>query len=110
MIIIIIIIIIYMQKSICAFTMNDWVVPSLPAIRLLQLPARSVACTLYLHFLTISSSLCNDSSFKLTKISFVLPSISIRRDCILKFFSPIDLYGIKVFESIKKQLAPKQVN
>ena len=36
-----------------------------------------------------------------------MPSISIRRDCILNFFPPI--YGIKVFESIKKQLAPKQV-
>ena len=35
-----------MQKSICAFTKNDWFVPSLPAVGLLQLPARSVACTL----------------------------------------------------------------
>ena len=74
---------IYMQKSICAFTMNDWVVPSLHAIGLHQLSARSVACTLPFSYNF------HDSSFKLTKISFVLPSIGIRRDCILKFFSPM---------------------
>ena len=62
-----------MQKSICAehtvdvidiiiYAKNDWFVPSLPAIGLLQLPARSVACTL--PFLTISSMIRpNQNSF-----------------------------------------------
>ena len=71
----------------------------------LVIPARSVVK--YFLFLTISSTVCNNSCVELTKLVLFLLSISIRRVCILKFFSPI--YGVKVFESIMNQLAPEQV-